>query len=230
MTLDTVLKELESLGTAQNIKVYRRHGAGENLYGVSFGNLRKLEKKYKGDTDLAIKLWDTENVDAQTLAILIADSNTIAKSQLIEWQRSISYYLLSDLFADLVSKTKFANQLLTKWLKAKDEYTLATAYSLISSMLKNQIELDNSFLEDTIENIEKDIQNSQNRTKHSMNMTLIAIAIYRKELESRVIEVAETIGKVEVDHGETGCKTPEIIPYIKRARQRDLKRSKAKKK
>ena len=34
-----VLETLRSLGTAQNVKTYRRHGAGENLFGVSFANL-----------------------------------------------------------------------------------------------------------------------------------------------------------------------------------------------
>jgi len=40
MTYREIMKELEALGTAQNRKVYRRHGAGENLFGVSFGTRR----------------------------------------------------------------------------------------------------------------------------------------------------------------------------------------------
>ena len=36
MTEKEVLQELEKLGTAQNRKIYKRHGASDNLYGVSF--------------------------------------------------------------------------------------------------------------------------------------------------------------------------------------------------
>lgn len=41
-TTDQVLAELGALGTAQNRKVYKRHGAGENLFGVSFADLDKV--------------------------------------------------------------------------------------------------------------------------------------------------------------------------------------------
>ena len=47
MTYREAMKELKMLGTAQNRKVYKRHGAGEDLFGVSFANLGKLQKKIK---------------------------------------------------------------------------------------------------------------------------------------------------------------------------------------
>jgi len=37
--LNDVMTELEFLGTEQNRKIYRRHGAGDNQFGVSFANL-----------------------------------------------------------------------------------------------------------------------------------------------------------------------------------------------
>lgn len=42
MQADEILKQLKELGTAQNIKIYRRHGAQEPLYGVSFANLNTI--------------------------------------------------------------------------------------------------------------------------------------------------------------------------------------------
>jgi hypothetical protein len=41
-----------------------------------------------------------------------------------------------------------------------------------------------------------------------------------KTLEKMGTAAASRIGKVEVDHGETGCKTPDAIPYIKKAAAR----------
>jgi 3-methyladenine DNA glycosylase AlkD len=57
MDYQSLVQELESLGTAQNRKVYARHGVGENQYGISFGNLRNLQKRIKRDHGLAQKLW-----------------------------------------------------------------------------------------------------------------------------------------------------------------------------
>ena len=55
---------------------------------------------------------------------------------------------------------------------------------------------------------------------------LIAIGIYKPELRDETIETARRIGRVNVDHGETGCKTPDAIEYIARAKARRAARKK----
>ena len=47
-----------------------------------------------------------------------------------------------------------------------------------------------------------------------MNMALISIGGSREALREKAIAASRRIGKVEVDHGETGCKTPVAEPYI----------------
>ena len=56
MTVAETMLEREALGTAQNRKIYRRHGAGGNLFGVSFANLNALKKGLKTDHALALAL------------------------------------------------------------------------------------------------------------------------------------------------------------------------------
>ena len=41
-----------------------------------------------------------------------------------------------------------------------------------------------------------------------MNGALIAIGARNSSLQKKALAVAANIGKVEVDHGDTGCKTP----------------------
>ena len=53
MTKRDVLAELAAMGTAQNRKVYGRHGVVGAQYGVSFTNLAKLRKRIKTDQALA---------------------------------------------------------------------------------------------------------------------------------------------------------------------------------
>ena len=36
-------------------------------------------------------------------------------------------------------------------------------------------------------------------------------------LEEKALSVAQKVGKVVVDHGETGCKTPDAAEYIAKA-------------
>ena len=56
MNYDQAMKELEAAGTAQNRKVYARHGIGENMFGVSFATLEKLRKQIKVNHELAAQL------------------------------------------------------------------------------------------------------------------------------------------------------------------------------
>jgi hypothetical protein len=49
-----------------------------------------------------------------------------------------------------------------------------------------------------------------------MNNALIAIGCRNPTLTKRALAASKRIGKVEVDHGETGCKTPDAAEYIQR--------------
>ncbi|MCY4422680.1 MAG: DNA alkylation repair protein, partial [Acidimicrobiaceae bacterium] len=57
--IGTVMAELEAAGTAQNRKVYARHGAAEPMFGVSYADLGKIAKPIKTDHHLAQQLWDS---------------------------------------------------------------------------------------------------------------------------------------------------------------------------
>ena len=58
-----------------------------------------------------------------------------------------------------------------------------------------------------------------------MNGAVIAIGTYLPAVTNEAIETARRIGKVEVDHGETSCKTPDAIPYIRKAVEHQRKKA-----
>jgi 3-methyladenine DNA glycosylase AlkD len=51
VTEKETLKTLKSMGTAQNRKIYKRHGVDGEIYGVSYANLKELKKKIKIDNE-----------------------------------------------------------------------------------------------------------------------------------------------------------------------------------
>ena len=61
MTCKDTLKQLKAMGTAQDRKVYSRHGMKGDLYGVSYANLKKVAREIKVDHALARQLWETGN-------------------------------------------------------------------------------------------------------------------------------------------------------------------------
>ena len=50
-----------------------------------------------------------------------------------------------------------------------------------------------------------------------MNLAVIAIGCRSPGLRKAALAAAKRIGKVEVDHGDTACKTPDAAEYIQRS-------------
>ena len=76
------------------------------------------------------------------------------------------------------------------------------------------------YFEKFLTTIEARIHSSPNRVRDAMNMALISIGLLGGTLREQAMAAAKRIGEVEVDHGETGCKTPDAVEYIRRAEAR----------
>jgi 3-methyladenine DNA glycosylase AlkD len=201
------------MGTAQNRKVYARHGAPENQFGVSFANFGKLARQIKKDHALAQQLWKTGNADARILATKIADPAQITEKDLNAWVKDIDYYGIADSFGVLAFESPHARKRMEAWLGSRDEFPSAVAWNLVGRFAGNG-SLDDSFFSGCVLRVERDVAKAKNLTRYAMNMALIAIGLRSPELEKLVSAAARRIGPIEVDHGETDCKTPDIISYI----------------
>ena len=226
MTLTEAMQTLESMGTAQNRKVYARHGAPENLFGVSFANFGKLTKQIKTDHALAEQLWATGNADARQLATMIADPALTTEKQLKAWMKDSTYHGLSDAVSRFAFRTKHARACMDKWIASKEEFTAAAGWNLVS-LFSDDPSIPDEYFSERAAEAEKNIHTAKNRTKYAMNNALINIGLRNAKLKKQVLAAAKRIGPVEVDHGETDCKTPEIASYIAkteahRARKRSV--------
>lgn len=214
------MEELQKLGTEQNRKIYRRHGAGEKLYGVSFGNLGKLKKRIKTDHELARRLWASGNHDARVLATMIADPAGTNAALLDSWKDGLDNYIVTDAFAKFVAASPPARQLAEQWTQSRKEWIGRAGWMLLTHLALHDASLAHDYFKPYLETIERRIHASPNRSRDAMNSALIAIALRSAELERESIAAARRIGKVEVDHGETNCETPDAEDYILKVRSR----------
>ncbi len=220
----TVLLELKKMGTAQNRKIYSRHGVVDEQYGVSSANLGKLKRKIKTNHPMALKLWETGNHDARVLACMIADPEGMKGPLLNAWVKDLNNYVLTRVFSELASQSPRAIKYVEKWIKAKSEWIGSAGWNVLTHLAMADETLSNESLENYLNKIETDIHTSKNRVKYSMNNTLIAIGIRNSKLEKKAVAAAKRIGKVEVDHGETNCITPDAAAYIKKTVERKKKK------
>ncbi len=224
MNFEEAIQALTTAGTDQNRKVYRRHGVTNEMFGVSFANLDSLKKKIKVDHEVAVRLWTTCNHDAQVLAAKIADPEQMTSRDLDAWAKELGNYVVVDAFSGLVSRSLLALQKMESWSRATDEWTAQAGWNPLACLAMKNRELADDFFEARLAINERNTHASKNRVRHAMNNALIAIGIRNASLQAQAIATARRIGKVEVDHGETGCQTPDAVQYILKtaARKRKL--------
>lgn len=226
MNVQEALDTLKSLGTEQNRKIYRRHGAGEDVYGVSFAHLKDLKKKIKTDHELAVGLWNSGNHDARMLAGMIADPQRLDAETLDAWAKGLRNYVETDALGGLAVQAPHARETMARWMASESEWTAAAGWRVLAHVAANEDGLPDEYFERFLATIERDLHDSPNRVRHQMNGALIAIGIRNPALQKKAEAAAAHIGKVEVDHGETDCKTPEAIGYIRKAVERQEKKKK----
>ncbi len=228
MDFATAVERLEAAGTEQNRKVYRRHGARDPLYGVSFAVLDKLAREAKRDQALADALWATNNYDCRLLACKIADPALATDLLLDDWLAGIDVYVLVDVFVgSLASRVPGVRARADRWAASDRDWTSQAGWDLYAQLALNDPDLGDGFFLGLVERIEAGLPAAGNRTRHSMNGALIAIGVRNPALRAAAEAAAERIGPVVVDHGGTGCVTPAASPYIERTWARKAARMEA---
>ncbi len=220
MNLQETLDTLRTLGTESFRKTYRRHGAAEDVYGVSSAELGKLKKKIKVDHELAEGLWASGNHDARMLAAMIADPARLDQKTLDAWAAGLRNYVESDALGTLAASVPHAREVMTHWMASDDEWTAAAGWHVFSYVARQDDGVPDEYYERYLATIERDLPASPNRVRHKMNGALISIGLRNPALEAKALAAAARIGKVEVDHGDTDCKTPDAAQYIAKAQAR----------
>lgn len=219
-TADEVLDGLRGIANEGTRKVLLRHGAPETLFGVRIGDMKKhLLKKVKGNQDLALQLFDTEQPDAMYLAGLAADGSQMTKTQLNRWAKLANWYLISEhSVPGVAAENAAACDLALKWMKSRTEHIAAAGWATYSAVLsiRPDEDLDQDEILGLLKTVETTIHDSPNRVRNAMNNFVICVGTYIPALTSKAKSVAAAVGKVSVDVGETACKVPDAVQSIQK--------------
>lgn len=223
MDTATILATLAKLGKPQTATIYKRHLSGDKVFGVLTSDLAKLRKKVTADPALAAELWATGYAEARVLALLLVDPAKVTRVAAERYVKEGPVRFLGCYLAPLLAQSPVAQTLMRDWTKSKDESVREMGYGILSFLLKNDAaSVSDADAEKRLKTIEKEIHGSPNWARYAMNGALIAIGVYRPALRKAALAAADRIGDIAVDHGETFCKTPDAVAYIKKASQRKL--------
>ncbi|KAF0241904.1 MAG: hypothetical protein FD180_4194 [Planctomycetota bacterium] len=214
MSLAHVMSALEKAGSAQTRKTYLRHGAEEPMFGVSFATLKTLYKRIGVDHELALALWDTGNFDARNLAVKLVDPARMSSADLDRWATAPGARMCHGYIAAIAVEGPHARAKADAWLASKDEWLRCSGWLLAGTMSMRDEATPDSWFSGRLAEIEKSIRSAPNEERGAMNQAVIAIGCRNASLRKVATAAAKRIGKVEVDHGDTSCKTPDAAQYI----------------
>jgi 3-methyladenine DNA glycosylase AlkD len=189
------------------------------MFGVSYAELGTLQKEIKVDHVLARELWATGNHDARILATRVADPARITARDADAWLRDVDNYVLMEALAGLVARSPVAESRAAAWRDRRAEWPASAGWAVTGSLVLGGT-VPPAEQRRLVAQIEREIRTRPNRVRHEMNAVLIAVGTRGGPSRDRAMKAAARIGRVEVDHGATGCVTPDAAAYIRKVEAR----------
>ena len=207
MNLHETLTDLESLANEKVRKQHLKNGARENLYGVKMGDIRILAKKIKVDHALALQLWETENIDARMLAILILDPKKLSAKEIEQMVSSEQFTWAADWFYSYIIKDyPEKEQFREKWMDSEDPMLARAGWSLMSGRIAREPEgID---IDETLKRIEAEMVKAAPEVQWTMNTTLAQIGINHPKYRQQALAIGEKLGIYRDYPVSKGCTSP----------------------
>ncbi len=215
MKLKEAMAQLEALGNERVRERNVRNGAGENQFGVQSGDIRKLAKKIKADRELAMALWETGNMDARLLAILLltpkdltaADVNRMVLTSPVTNTKHAAFSQVADWFHSyIVTQHADKEALRVKWMKAKAPMAARAGWNLTAARVaKDPDGLDIGGL---LDRLESEMGKAAPETQWTMNSCLAQIGIKFPALRKRALAIGEKLGIYRDYPVSKGCTSP----------------------
>ncbi len=221
MTLNNIMDELKAQSDPRAVKVWKKMGMDTGKYlGVNLTKLKNLSKKIGKNHALAHELWGTGVHDAKLLATYIEKTKVVKEGQIDKWIEECFYWDLSDKFVtNVVSKTPFAAKKASQWIKSDKEFIRRSAFIILSEAAKTGKDTGIDF-ENYLPEIEEDLRNGMNFVKEGALYAIMRIGSINMYYNDKAIKIIDSVGTVVVDYGDTSCKTPDAISFLKSSRIR----------
>jgi 3-methyladenine DNA glycosylase AlkD len=207
MTLKGTLAKLKSLGNEKTKAHHKKNGADDKLFGVPMGDIRKVAATLKTDHDLALALWETGNLDARLLAILVLEPKSLSADELDGMVRSAAFGALADwLNAYVVKDHPDKEALRQKWMADKDPWAARAGWSLTAGRIARSPEgLD---LNAILDHLEAHLKDAAPAAQWTMNSCLAGIGIHHPKLRKRALAIGERLGVYRDFPVSKGCTSP----------------------
>jgi 3-methyladenine DNA glycosylase AlkD len=218
MDFSELISELHKMADSRALANWQRLGlqSKDTYLGTGMSKLKERAKKIPKDHALAMQCWRSDVHDAKMMACFIDEPKKITPEEADEIIESIDIWGLGDQYVkNQLAKTSFRITKAEQWTNDTREYVKRAGYQLIQILAKEDKTLPDTWFDAYLNHIKK-LQTEPNWVKEMMAYALMAIGGRNQALHSRALSIAQKLGKIEVDYGDTSCQSPDPIKVLKR--------------
>lgn len=220
MNLDFALEELKKLSDPRAKENWIRFGihTTDEYWGCPITKMKDLAKVLKKSHEVSLQLWDAKVHDAKLLACFIEESKKVTQLQIDSQLKDIISPDLASRWAEhMVAPTPLALDFIEKNKKHKLPYPRVVAFNVLKELLKAKKNIpSDTLLSDCLSQISHNLQEEDNWVKEAMNYSLMYFGKASDTWRINALQVAQSIGKVEVDYGDTSCITMDASAFLQR--------------
>lgn len=220
MSFEKVFSQLEAWGSENTRKIYARHGAGDNKFGVTLGNLRSLAKKLKSNHALALQLWATGNADAMILATMLMAPGELSAPEIENMVKPVTCFkLIDELVFNVVVNSAHSEKLRSRWMDSPKEMQGRAGWNLLIDRITKP-DTGGLDFDEILKTIEAGILAALKRKQEAMNRCLVEIGIHFPEFTRQCVALGERLGRFDKTPVPKGCTSSYAPEWIAAALQR----------
>jgi 3-methyladenine DNA glycosylase AlkD len=199
MTVNEIIKKLESLENPENVAGMKRFGiVTKKAFGISAPVLKNLAKEIKKQTNdrhaFALELWASGIQEARVIAYLIDDPKEVSESQMDSWVEDFDNWAICDgACGHLFCKTEFAYKKVFEWCERDEEFIKRAGICLVAWLAVHDKKASDEKIAQFLPLLEKKADDERNFVKKAVNWSLRQIGKRNLNLNKLAVETAEKI-------------------------------------
>lgn len=200
MKLEAVIKKLEGLQDAENIRIKREKFGivADNSLGIYHKDLKVIAKELGGNNELAIQLFESGIYEARILCSKMFKPADITEDLMETWVRTFENWEICDSFCmGLFAKSPLALQKILEWALRDNEFEKRAGFVIMAAYCMADKKADNEIFEQLFPLIEREATDDRLYVKKAVNWALRNIGKRNADLNKAAITVANRISMLE---------------------------------
>lgn len=189
-TIKEILSYCEAHANNRMASQIKNKGATEEtIWGTPQKDLKKLYKKYVDNHELALELYKLDNLEARSLATMIADLGKMDEKQFNEWiELSDSFWLNNYQLSVTLAGHKDAQRIAMNWIKSDISKKVDAGFFTYCWLLGNR--QDSQFTDEEIGALLSLVESSENLSE-GMKYFVEVVGISYIPLHDQAVKLAK---------------------------------------